>query len=71
MGLIICKKIVENHGGQIEVFSAGVNRGATFQFSMHMTASEQKNSDFSIRETVSEVKVVESIPTSLGERKST
>lgn len=37
LGLVICKKIVENNEGRIDVFSAGEGQGATFQFSMHMT----------------------------------
>ena len=36
MGLAICKKIVDNCGGTIDVFSAGENKGSTFSFSMKM-----------------------------------
>ena len=36
MGLSICKKIVERSGGQMNVFSRGVNQGTTFSFSMKM-----------------------------------
>ena len=34
MGLVICKKIVENSGGQIQVYSEGENLGSTFTFTM-------------------------------------
>ena len=34
LGLCIVKKIVEEAGGKIHVFSKGVNRGSTFSFSM-------------------------------------
>ena len=36
MGLNICKKIIDENEGTIEVFSDGENQGATFQFSMNM-----------------------------------
>ena len=36
LGLAICKRIVENSGGEITVSSDGENRGSTFKFSMHM-----------------------------------
>ena len=36
IGLAICKKIVECSGGQMHVFSEGVNRGSTFNFTMKM-----------------------------------
>ena len=36
IGLIMCKKLVENTGGSISFFSAGENLGATFKFTMHM-----------------------------------
>ena len=37
MGLTICKKIVENNDGKIDVFSAGEDQGSTFMFSMKMS----------------------------------
>ena len=36
LGLAICKRIVENSGGEITVSSDGENRGSTFKFSMQM-----------------------------------
>ena len=40
MGLVICKELVENNGGSINVFSAGPDKGTTFQFTMKMTIPE-------------------------------
>ena len=36
LGLIICKEIISQNGGRIEVYSKGVNQGTTFIFSMKM-----------------------------------
>ena len=36
MGLTISKRIVEESGGTIDVFSLGKNMGSTFMFSMKM-----------------------------------
>lgn len=36
MGLTICKKIIDENQGTIEVYSAGKDKGATFQFTMNM-----------------------------------
>ena len=36
MGLAISKRIVEESGGTIDVFSRGKNLGSTFMFSMKM-----------------------------------
>ena len=36
LGLAICKRIIENSGGEITVSSDGENRGSTFKFSMQM-----------------------------------
>ena len=36
LGLSICKKIAENSGGAIHVSSDGLNKGATFSFTMKM-----------------------------------
>ena len=41
MGLNICQKIVTNNGGQIDVFSDGLNKGSTFMFTMKMSPSNQ------------------------------
>ena len=37
MGLTICQKIIHNIGGQIDVHSAGANKGSTFMFSIRMS----------------------------------
>ncbi len=36
MGLIMCKKIVENNEGKIRVTSKGPGKGSTFHFTMRM-----------------------------------
>ena len=36
IGLIICKKIVEHYNGTISCFSAGLDQGSTFIFSIKM-----------------------------------
>ena len=36
MGLDICRRIVQSSGGEIQVFSEGVDKGATFMFSISM-----------------------------------
>ena len=34
IGLMICKRIIENSGGEITVCSAGEDKGSTFKFTM-------------------------------------
>ena len=34
LGLPICKRIIEKHGGNIWVESDGINKGSTFYFSL-------------------------------------
>ena len=41
MGLTISQKIIHNCGGQIDVFSDGVNKGSTFMFQMPMQMPEE------------------------------
>ena len=41
MGLNICKKIIDENQGSIEVYSRGENCGATFQFVMKMNYGEK------------------------------
>ena len=35
-GLVICQRIVEQSGGEINVYSDGLNEGTTFVFTMEM-----------------------------------
>ena len=41
MGLNICQRIIQESGGEMQVFSEGVDQGTTFMFSMKM--QEPKN----------------------------
>ena len=36
LGLVICKQIVLQNHGELEVVSPGLNKGSTFMFSMRM-----------------------------------
>ena len=36
MGLSICVQIIEKLGGEINVYSEGINKGSTFTFSIRM-----------------------------------
>ena len=36
LGLMICKRIIENSGGEITVCSEGEEKGSTFKFTMKM-----------------------------------
>ena len=42
IGLMICKRIIENSGGQITMHSDGENKGSTFIFSMEMHLPNQR-----------------------------
>jgi len=46
MGLFICKELVENNEGSINVFSAGPDKGTTFQFTMKMSIPENADNLF-------------------------
>ena len=41
IGLVICQSIVEQSGGEIKVFSDGLNMGSTFAFTMVMKKASQ------------------------------
>ena len=36
LGLMICKNLVEQNNGSLEVYSEGINMGSTFSFTMQM-----------------------------------
>ena len=42
MGLTICKNVVENNNGFIDVYSEGENCGSTFMFGMEMGLPDSK-----------------------------
>ena len=37
LGLMISKALIEKNGGQLDIFSKGVNLGSVFTFSMKMS----------------------------------
>ena len=45
MGLTICQRIVDNNQGQIDVFSEGKDKGATFIFSMKMKLPPEEDEE--------------------------
>lgn len=55
MGLAICKSIVEQYGGSIEVCSDGLEKGTTFTFSMKMKKATAVDLDVSVDEIEADV----------------
>jgi len=45
VGLAICKKIINAHGGKIWIESEGKGKGTTFRFTLPVGPDEQKGSD--------------------------
>lgn len=43
LGLMISKAIIEKNGGQLDIFSKGVNQGSVFTFSMKMSKQDPKS----------------------------
>jgi len=43
LGLPICKRIAEKHGGKIWAESLGIGKGSTFHFTLKKSSSEQNN----------------------------
>ena len=43
LGLPICKRIVEKHGGKIWAESSGIGKGSTFHFTLKKSSSEKNN----------------------------
>ena len=56
LGLTICKKIVENSGGKIDVYSAGEGQGSVFMFSMNMTLPEKSRKNDSTKKITKQTK---------------
>ena len=42
MGLAICKRIIENSGGKIDMYSAGKGEGCTIMFTMKMSKQDDE-----------------------------
>lgn len=54
VSLFICKKLVEHSGGTLKAYSAGENRGATFQFSVKMIVPSGQDRDSSDSDSMSD-----------------
>ena len=46
LGLVICKHIVDAHGGNIRIESEGIGKGTTFKFTLPLKRKEEEQEDY-------------------------